>query len=519
MDPRRVPWNYTLPNGNVAVTMDVCFQMLRDQGIPPVPEPTDGSLWCNATYDTVLCWPPTPANTSIVLPCPPLKGLDPTRHVVKSCDRYGRWAGKSEGVYENPWGWTNFTVCFKMDFENVKIAQEVARNARKLEFVGLGLSLISLVVSIGIFSYFRRLRVFRNMLHLHLMIAILMVVIIRLVLYIDLIFTGNHGPHQSPSDGKTINTMPFVCEAMYFLLEYFKTVAFGWMFLEGFYLHNQLVLTVFNSEPRLTPYLIAGYGIPGLHTLIWLFVVLIKKDFKVERCLGSYYLEPEFWILDGPRMAELVVNLFFICNVIRVLWSKVRESHSTSELDKMKKSVKAALMLIPLLGIPNIMQTIPFAPTRDNITIFAIWTYLASFTYMYQGLMITIIYCFTNKEVNTVLKAFYDRYRLQHTSQHELRRGSRSIASHYQARNGQVTGVTLTIDNNNGASLSPYPQRSKKGSGDSTAKLMLSVPNGGDELVNNNGYGAANEGTPLKSQCDCSDELRATPMVNGQHIA
>ncbi|EYC09314.1 hypothetical protein Y032_0061g3275 [Ancylostoma ceylanicum] len=79
MDAPRVPWNYTLPNGNVAVTMDVCYQMLRDQGIPPVPEPTDGSLWCNATYDTVLCWPPTPANTSIVLPCPPLKGLDPTQ--------------------------------------------------------------------------------------------------------------------------------------------------------------------------------------------------------------------------------------------------------------------------------------------------------------------------------------------------------------------------------------------------------------------------------------------------------
>ncbi|PIO73881.1 7 transmembrane receptor [Teladorsagia circumcincta] len=265
---------------------------------------------------------------------------------------------------------------------------------------------------------------------------------------------------------------------MYFLLEYFKTVAFGWMFLEGFYLHNQLVLTVFNSEPRLTPYLLAGYGIPLLHTLIWLFVVLVKKDFKVERCLGSYYLEPEFWILDGPRMAELVVNLFFICNVIRVLWSKVRESHSTSELDKMKKSVKAALMLIPLLGIPNIMQTIPFAPTRDNITIFAIWTYLASFTYMYQGLMITIIYCFTNKE------------------------------------------VTLTMDNNNGASLSPYTQRSKKGSGDSTAKLMLSVPHCADELVNNNGYGAASERTPLKTQCDCSDELRFIPIRKScdQHL-
>jgi hypothetical protein len=56
-------------------------------------------------------------------------------------------------------------------------------------------------------------------------------------------------------------------------------------------------------------------------------------------------------------------------------------------------------MLIPLLGIPNIMQTIPFSPTQENIVYFGIWTYCASFTYMYQGLFIAIIYCFTNREV------------------------------------------------------------------------------------------------------------------------
>ncbi|KAK6061938.1 hypothetical protein COOONC_00389 [Cooperia oncophora] len=80
--------------------------------------------------------------------------------------------------------------------------------------------------------------------------------------------------------------------------------------------------------------------------------------------------------------------------------------------------------------------------------------------------------------------------------------------------------VTLTMDNNNGASLSPYTQRSKKGSGDSTAKLMLSSPHCGEEVVNNNGYGAASERTPLKTQCaDCTEELRTTSIHNGQHIA
>ena len=104
-----------------------------------------------------------------------------------------------------------------------QIAQEVAKSARKLEFVGLGLSLVSLTFSIFIFSYFRyifsfktfkqtgifvvvfrRLRVFRNMLHLQLMIAILMVVIIRLILYIDLIFTDRMNNISTVPEGKTI---------------------------------------------------------------------------------------------------------------------------------------------------------------------------------------------------------------------------------------------------------------------------------------------------------------------------
>ncbi|CAG9540703.1 unnamed protein product [Cercopithifilaria johnstoni] len=434
---------------NRATTMDECIKALERSSLPIFPGSSDGSLWCNATFDTVLCWPAVPANSSITVRCPPLKGLDPTKNITKWCHSSGHWMGRSEDDFSRPYGWTNFTMCFteevvemmtKLTNGSLVTAQEVARNARKLEFVGLGLSLISLLISIAIFSYFRRLRVFRNLLHLQLMIAILMVVIIRLTLYIDLIFTDRLGPHHlNNNDGKTINTTVFLCEAMFFMLEYFKTVAFCWMFLEGFYLHNKLVFTVFAAELRLTRYLIAGYGLPLIQTFLWLAVILIKKQGKVDRCLGSYYLEPEFWLLDGPRMFELVVNLFFICNVIRVLWTKVQQSDNTSEFGRMRKGVKAALMLIPLLGIPNIMQTIPFSPTKDNIVYFAIWTYCASFTYMYQGFMISIIYCFTNKEVRSVLKAHYSRFKLQHTSTVNLRRGSRA----YVLRNGNSIGASL----------------------------------------------------------------------------
>ncbi|KAH7731619.1 pigment dispersing factor receptor c [Aphelenchoides avenae] len=426
---------------NLAESMDRCVEALARSGLPAYPDTSDGTLWCNATWDTVLCWPATPAGASISLKCPPLKGLDHTKNITKFCHKSGHWMGRTEDDFTRPYGWTNFTMCFteqvvdimkNLNNGSLGLAQDVARTARKLEFVGLGLSLISLTFCIIIFSSFKRLRVFRNMLHLQLMIAILMVVIIRLILYIDLIFTDKLDHLHGDPEGRTINTMEYVCELMFFLLEYFKSVAFWWMFLEGFCLHNQLVLKVFNADPRIEPYLFVGYGVPLVHTLIWLAVVLYKKEGKVERCLGSYYLETEFWILDGPRLAQLTVNTIFVCNVIRVLWTKVKGSHSSGEMDRMKKSVKAAFMLIPLLGIPNIMQTIPFSPTQENITYFAIWTYCASFTYMYQGLIISIIYCFTNREVQAALRMCYNRYQLQHKTAGDLRRGSKPTAlSHF----------------------------------------------------------------------------------------
>ena len=35
--------------------------------------------FCHATWDQLLCWPPTRPGHAVHLPCPPLKGIDPTR--------------------------------------------------------------------------------------------------------------------------------------------------------------------------------------------------------------------------------------------------------------------------------------------------------------------------------------------------------------------------------------------------------------------------------------------------------
>ena len=41
--------------------------------------------FCNATWDTVLCWPMTPGNTTALLPCPKnIKGIIDTRKYMIS---------------------------------------------------------------------------------------------------------------------------------------------------------------------------------------------------------------------------------------------------------------------------------------------------------------------------------------------------------------------------------------------------------------------------------------------------
>uniref|UniRef100_A0A0N5ASB8 G_PROTEIN_RECEP_F2_4 domain-containing protein n=1 Tax=Syphacia muris TaxID=451379 RepID=A0A0N5ASB8_9BILA len=382
---------------------------------------TDDTPWCNATWDGLLCWQAIPANTSFTQFCPDEKGLESDLTVTKYCGITGHWAGRGRNSTNT---FTDYTTCQ---------SEETRKIMAKMTFC------------------FRKLRVFRNLLHVHLMASILGLVFIRLVMYIDLQFL-------------VISSMPLLCWLSSVLLEYFKCVAFFWMFLEGFYLHNQLVLTVFSAEPKLKSYVIVGYGVPCMHIIIWLSAIYYRKG-KFKQCLGSYWWEREFWILEGPRLLQLVINTFFIINVLRVLWSKVKRTSYKNEIARMKKSAKAAMMLMALLGVPNIMQLIPLNPTNENKEFFVGWTYCASATHMFQGFVIACIYCFTNREVINVLRTSYSRYRLRHTSSTDIRHNNSRQST--KSRSCRVSSTS-----NNKTLPCPSNRTIKKGSDDSTTGLL-----------------------------------------------
>ncbi|XP_029666741.1 PDF receptor isoform X1 [Formica exsecta] len=370
-----------------------------------------GEFWCNPVWDSLLCWPPTKASTTAKQRCPFVDGFDTTKSVEKKCGYNGHWEsqnGTSTKEYLSI-GWANYTTClppemlrlhYRVYNNNVEgeMKMEIAEKTRTLEFVGLSISLVALLASLLIFCRFRSLRNTRTRIHKNLFSAMVVQVLIRLMLYIDIaIFRRKpHGVQRG------IGNTPILCEAAYVLLEYVKTAMFMWMFIEGLFLHNMVTVTVFQETSYYRIYRFIGWGCPALMTLVWAIIMAFyyHPKSKFIRCWSGYNLSSYFWILEGPRFAVILLNFLFLLNIIRVLVAKLRQSH-TSEIKQVLKAVRAAVVLLPLLGITNVLFMIE-APL-DNVNKFAVWSYSTHFLRSFQGLFIATLYCFLNGEVRLVL--------------------------------------------------------------------------------------------------------------------
>ncbi|GIY52677.1 corticotropin-releasing factor receptor 2 [Caerostris extrusa] len=107
---------------------------------------------CPAAWDNLFCWPPTPVNTTVRLPCAHIfpflqQDNDTDALAFRRCDAQGHWA---DG------GWTNYSECEKLDFQE----EPEAISPSSIGIVVLSLSSLSLVclcAALAVFSAFRSL--------------------------------------------------------------------------------------------------------------------------------------------------------------------------------------------------------------------------------------------------------------------------------------------------------------------------------------------------------------------------
>ncbi|XP_049800301.1 PDF receptor-like [Schistocerca nitens] len=482
----------------VNTSFDDCISKYRDFFLP------NGGLYCNWTWDLVLCWPPTRAGTTAKQRCPSFNGLDQTKFAVRRCSLEGRWEGRDPS---SPQGWTNYTPCYLPETLQLmrrlyagseaaaKVKLAIAERTRTLEIVGFSVSLAALLVSLAIFYRFRSLRNNRTRIHRNLFVAMVVQVVIRLTLYADQAVVrggavadpvpvtpvggggGGGGAAAAGDRNKTavgaaestqpapaapraahrqgIDNTPVLCEASYVLLEYARTSMFMWMFVEGLYLHNAVTVTVFQEGSYLVAYSLLGWGVPVLMTAAWAVTTAVRYGGS-NRCWWGYNLTPYFWILEGPRLGVIVLNFLFLLNIIRVLVVKLRQSR-TSEIEQARKAVRAAVVLLPLLGITNLVNMAD-APLDRAAWEFALWSYATHFLVSFQGFFIACLYCFLNGEVRTALMKSVSVYlSLRQHQQAAARRMSVFSGVYIPAERRQPSPVACTAL---GATRRPLPRLS-----------------------------------------------------------
>ncbi|XP_059822810.1 calcitonin gene-related peptide type 1 receptor-like isoform X2 [Hypanus sabinus] len=341
---------------------------------------------CNRTWDGWLCWDDTPPGTVAVQKCPDyFQDFDPSEKAVKICDKTGKWFRHPESNRT----WTNYTQCNAHTKEKLKTAV----NLLYLAVIGHGLSVASLLISLGIFFYFKSLSCQRITLHKNLFFSF---VCNSIVTIISLTAVANNQ--------KFVESNPISCKVCSFILLYLMGCNYFWMLCEGIYLHTLIVVAVFAEKQHLVWYYLLGWGFPLIPAIIHAIARVLYYN---DNCWISSETHLLF-IIHGPICAALLVNLFFLLNIVRVLITKLKVTHRT-ESNLYMKAVRATLILVPLLGIQFVL--FPWKP--EGRIAEEVYDYLMHILMHYQGLLVATIFCFFNGEVQGILRRHWMQYNIQ----------------------------------------------------------------------------------------------------------
>ncbi|CAH8470770.1 unnamed protein product [Schistosoma margrebowiei] len=294
--------------------------------------------------------------------------------------------------------------------------------------VGSVITICSMLTAILIYTVYPCLRNFRFKIHLHLFFALLLESIAQLILsylllskvnQINVNNVENETIHQPFSSSKEMmyssnsqSTYIIIQNTMIIIWELSQTCVFTWTFIEGIHIHELIVVSVFQPSVNMYPLMIAAWVVPIFITGLWLSAWLYTN--KIEVSWSFYTFHSTYWILNSFRLILLSTNMAFLFNVIRVLVRRLQTNYAP-EILKLKKAVKAAILLMPLLGITNFIVLLP--EPKHPLGFFIV-SGIRRVLPTWQGFIISMIYYFMNKDVQKCIhmsiRRFKSKYQLEH---------------------------------------------------------------------------------------------------------
>ncbi|XP_062893581.1 calcitonin gene-related peptide type 1 receptor-like isoform X1 [Mobula hypostoma] len=358
--------------------------------------------YCSRTWDGWLCWEDAPAKSTSVQHCPNyFQDFDYTEKVTKICTEKGRWFQHPESNRT----WSNYTQCTAY----TEGKQMTATILYYVAITGHGISILCLLIALCIFFHYKSLSCQRISLHKSLFVSYLLNSIITLI-WLSAVANNK----------ELVERNPVGCRILLFVHLYLIGCNYFWMLCEGVYLHTLIIVAAFVEEQNLFWYYVLGWGFPLIPAIIH---AIARSMYYNDNCWMSSDTVL-LYIVHGPVCAALLVNLFFLLNIVRVLITKLRVTHHVQSKVYMKV-VRATLILVPLMGIQFIL--IPSRPEGHLIR--KIYDHVIHVFAHYQGLLVTLIFCFFNGEVQVALKKHWSKYRDQSNHQFNNLDGSHSNAT------------------------------------------------------------------------------------------
>ncbi|KAL6460544.1 hypothetical protein MHYP_G00305100 [Metynnis hypsauchen] len=286
----------------------------------------------------------------------------------------GAWSTKGCTVVSSN---ANHTVCSCTHLSSFAVLMALHEMQEVFElqliaWVGLSLSLISLLICILTFGFIRSIQSTRTTIHLHLCISLFIA---------NLVFLAGISRMENKVG----------CAFVAGLLHFFFLVALCWMCLEGVQLFNTVVL-VFNTMLRPLYLMVGGYGVPVL-------IVIISASINARGYGTKHHCWPNLkggfiWIFFGPVCVIICVNVFFFLITVWKLVQKISLlKQDLSKLQKIKSFTVTAIAQLCVLGTMWIFGC--FQLERGSL----VMSYLFTIFLSLQGVLVFVMHCLLSKQV------------------------------------------------------------------------------------------------------------------------
>ncbi|XP_030075650.1 gastric inhibitory polypeptide receptor [Microcaecilia unicolor] len=417
------------------------YQLDCEKNMTRNPYPT--GIFCNRTFDMYACWEDGLPNTTVKVPCPsylPWQDQVKDGFVLRKCDPDGQWVMDELG---GPW--RDHSQCEKKEDEEDAYSQmrmRILEHFQQMYTVGYSLSLAALTLAIFMLLAFRKLRCTRNYIHMNLFVSFMLRALSILTrdkllkIHLRRAIHDNGDFYHLVSDEATIG-----CRLTQVLTQYCVVANYYWLLVEGLYLHNLLVMA-FSEETYFPGYLLLGWGAPVLFVVPW---VIVRYLYENTACWETNDNMAYWWIIRCPILLALLINFFIFIRIIKIIISKLR-AHQMRYTDYTFRLAKSTLALISLLGIHEVViAVVPEEQAKGTLRYVKLFYELLLSSF--QGLLVSVLYCFINKEVQAEIRKKWQLCQLDTNLLEKYQKPSTSNVCYPQERSQRYDNVDYSSEN------------------------------------------------------------------------